>query len=60
MGEHEHKHTHNVTCPACGGAIGAGTQEELIRLVQAHAKEDHGMDLSAEKVLEMEKAQAGK
>ncbi len=54
MGEH----THSVTCPACGGTINAGTQAELITLVQAHAKENHNMDLSAEKVLAMEKAQA--
>ncbi len=54
MGEHKH----SVMCPACGGTISAGTQIELITLVQAHAKEHHQMDLTAEKVLEMEKAQA--
>ena len=53
-------HEHSVTCPACGGAINAATQDELIRMVQDHAKKDHQMDLSAEKVLEMEKAQAKK
>ncbi len=52
------KHMHTVTCPACNGTISAGTQVELVTLVQAHAKEHHQMDLSAEKVLEMEKAQA--
>ena len=54
------KHEHSVTCPACGGTIGASTQDELIKLVQDNAKKDHQMDLSAEKVLEMEKAQAKK
>ena len=54
------EHKHSVTCPACGGAISATTQDELIRLVQDHAKKDHQMDLSPEKVLEMEKAQAVK
>lgn len=54
------KHEHSVTCPACGGVIGADTQAELVKLVQDHAKKDHQMDLSAEKVLEMEKAQAEK
>ncbi len=54
------EHKHSVTCPACGGAISATSQDELIRLVQDHAKERHQMDLSAEKVLAMEKAQAKK
>ena len=52
------KHKHNVTCPACGGVIGADTEAELIKSVQGHAKHDHQMDRAAEKVLEMEKAQA--
>lgn len=52
MAEHEH----SVTCPMCGGTIGAGTQAELIEKVQAHAKSKHGQDLSAEQVMEMEKA----
>ena len=51
-------HEHNVTCPACSGTIGADTQAELVSLVQQHAKEHHGMDLTAEKVLDMEKSQA--
>ena len=54
MGEHKH----SVMCPACNGTISAATQGELITLVQAHAKEHHQMDLSAEKVMAMEKAQA--
>ena len=52
-------HKHNVTCPACNGTIGADTQAELIKLVQNHAKKDHGMDLTADKVLEMERTGAG-
>ncbi|MDF1512539.1 MAG: DUF1059 domain-containing protein [Anaerolineae bacterium] len=52
----EHKHT--VTCPACNGVISSTSQAELITLVQVHAKEHHQMDLSAEKVLAMEKSQA--
>jgi predicted small metal-binding protein len=54
------KHEHNVVCPACGGGIGADTQAELIKMVQDHAKTAHQMDLTAEKVLEMEKAQTKK
>ena len=54
MGEH----THSVMCPACGGTINAGTQAELITLVQTHAKDNHNLDLSAEKVLEMQRQQA--
>ena len=52
------KHTHSVTCPACSGTIIAGTQAELITLVQTHAKEHHNLVLSAEKVLDMERKQA--
>jgi predicted small metal-binding protein len=56
MAEHEH----SVTCPTCGGTIVAATQAELIEKVQAHAKDKHGKDLSAEQVLEMERAEASK
>lgn len=56
----EHTHQHSVTCPACGGVISADTQQEMIRLVQTHAKENHSKDLSEEKVLEMERAEAEK
>lgn len=58
MGEHTHQHS--VTCPACGGVISADTQMEMIKLVQTHAKEHHGKDLSEEKVLEMERTQTEK
>jgi hypothetical protein len=54
MAEHEH----TVTCPACGGAIVAPTEAELIERVQAHAKHDHDKDFSAADVLQMEKEQA--
>ena len=54
MGEHKH----NVTCPACGGVIGADTKAELISMVQDHAKHNHDKDLTAEQVLQMEKTQA--
>ncbi|MGC9346497.1 MAG: DUF1059 domain-containing protein [Anaerolineae bacterium] len=60
MGEHTHTHQHSVTCPVCGGTISADTQMEMIKLVQTHAKEEHGKDLSREKVLEMERTQAEK
>ena len=56
MGEHKH----NVTCPACGGVIGADTQAELISMVQDHAKQAHNKDLTAEQILQMEKAYAEK
>ena len=54
MAEHEH----SVTCPVCGGAIGATTQAELIERVQGHTKQEHGKDLTAEQILQMEKDQA--
>jgi predicted small metal-binding protein len=54
------EHTHKVTCPACGGEIRTETQDELVKQVQAHAMDHHGMELPAEKVLEMEKSQAKK
>jgi predicted small metal-binding protein len=56
MGEHKH----SVTCPACGGVIHADTEDEIVTQVQTHAKDHHGMDLTREKVLEMEKSQAEK
>ena len=52
----EHKHT--VTCPACSGVISTANQDELVTLVQVHAREHHNLDLTAEKVLEMERSQA--
>lgn len=54
MGEHKH----SVTCPACGGKIGAPTQGEVVEKVQAHAKQAHNKDLATEQVLQMEKDQA--
>lgn len=54
MGEH----TYSVTCPACDGSITASTLDELVVLVQTHAKENHNKDLSAEQVLEMERQQS--
>ena len=54
MAEHEH----SVTCPMCGGAIGAATQTDLIERVQGHAKQAHDKDLTAGQVLQMEKDQA--
>ena len=41
-----------VSCD-CGKSISAGSDEELIRQVQAHAKNVHAMDLSGEQVLAM-------
>lgn len=51
------EHKHSVICPACGGTISAATQAELIEQVQAHAKQKHGKDLTAEQVIQMEKNQ---
>ena len=52
------KHKHTVACPVCGGSISADNEAEMIKMVQDHAKKNHNMDLTAEKVREMEKAQA--
>ena len=52
------EHNHSVTCPVCGTAFGADTQDEMVKLIQAHAKKEHGMDLPREKALDMEKSQA--
>lgn len=41
-----------VSCD-CGKSISAQTDDELIRQVQAHAKNVHEMDLSGEQVLAM-------
>jgi hypothetical protein len=42
----------------CNGLIETATQTKLIAQVQAHAKEAHDKDLTAEQVLQMEKDQA--
>lgn len=41
---------YTAICPPCGQAITAATEEELIRAVQAHAREEHGHDVSSEDV----------
>ncbi len=41
-----------VSCD-CGKSISASTDEQLIRDVQAHAKNVHAMDLTGEQVLAM-------
>lgn len=41
-----HVAEYTAICPPCGQAITAATEEELIRAVQAHAREEHGHDLS--------------
>ena len=39
-----------VTCP-CGQVLRADTDDELVRLVQAHCKEVHNQELSREDVM---------
>lgn len=41
-----------VTCP-CGETIRAETDDELVRLVQAHGKEVHNQEVSREDALGM-------
>lgn len=40
-----------VVCPPCGTEITGQTDDELVRKVQAHAKKDHGHDLTREHIL---------
>ena len=49
------EHEHSVTCPACGGTLSAATETELIAQVQAHAKNEHDKDLTAEQIRQMAK-----
>ena len=49
------EHEHSVTCPACGGTLSAATEAELIEKVQAHAKNEHDKDLTAEQIRQMAK-----
>ena len=37
----------------CGAVIRGGTDDELVQAAQGHAKDVHGMDLTAEQVLAM-------
>ena len=39
-----------LTCPPCGQRLSAASDAELIRTVQAHARAEHAMELSAEDV----------
>ena len=41
-----------VNCP-CGETINANTDDELVRLVQAHGKEVHNQEVSREDALAM-------
>ena len=41
-----------VECP-CGAQVRSSSEDELVRLTQAHASEVHDMDMSREQVLEM-------
>ena len=41
-----------VSCD-CGKVIRSGSDEELVRTVQAHAREVHAMNLSRDQVLAM-------
>jgi len=52
------EHKHSLKCSICGADISADTEAKLVEAYQAHASKEHGMDLPAEKVLEMVKAQA--
>jgi predicted small metal-binding protein len=40
-----------VTCPPCGETVRADNDEDLVRKVQQHAKDERGTDLSAEHIL---------
>jgi predicted small metal-binding protein len=39
-----------VTCPPCGTALTADTEEELIPIVQDHARKEHQQELSDDQV----------
>jgi predicted small metal-binding protein len=41
-----------VTCPPCGEAFRADNDQDLVQMVQAHAKSEHDTDLTAEHILE--------
>lgn len=39
-----------VTCPPCGEVIRGENEDDLVRNVQSHAKQQHNTDLSAEQI----------
>ena len=41
-----------VTCPPCGVVLRADDDEELIRIVQEHARADHDTELNAQDIIE--------
>jgi hypothetical protein len=45
MGEHRHE----ALCPACGGTLADDSEFALIKKVQGHAKEKHGIDMTEKK-----------
>jgi predicted small metal-binding protein len=53
MGEHK------AVCPACNNAVTAEDEMTLVKSIQEHAKEHHGMELSEEKAKEMIAQQSG-
>jgi predicted small metal-binding protein len=40
-------------CPMCGTEMNESTEEDLVRAVQQHAKEQHGQDLLEDRAKEM-------
>jgi predicted small metal-binding protein len=42
----------SVKCSTCGHVLTADSEEEMIKAIQAHAKEKHNMEMSEEKAKE--------
>jgi predicted small metal-binding protein len=40
-----------LTCPPCGSVLEGKTEEELIRVTQAHAKQKHGYEAPRDEIL---------
>jgi predicted small metal-binding protein len=41
-----------ITCPPCGAMLTAESEDELVPLVQQHARDEHGMHVDADEVIE--------
>ncbi|HEM60975.1 MAG TPA: DUF1059 domain-containing protein [Chloroflexi bacterium] len=42
----------SVKCSSCGGMLTAESEPEMVKKLQAHAKEAHNMEMSEEKAKE--------
>ena len=40
-----------VTCPPCGETMRADNDDDLVQMVQDHAKSEHNTDLTADHIL---------